>query len=164
MFWLLVFSYWIHLLSTVTWLGGLALMAVVAWPALRRGTLATNQWLSLQQRFMPWANASLVLLLITGFVQMTNDPNYNGFLAIDSLWAGAMLVKHIAYVGMVVIGAYVQFSLYPAVKRTRLLAEKRPKLASSEQEKLQVREVRLLRLNLVCAAAVLFFTAVATAV
>jgi uncharacterized membrane protein len=163
-FWILVISYWFHLLATVVWLGGLALMLLVAWPALRRGTLADNHWLALQQRFMPWANGSLIVLLITGFVQMTNDPNYTGFLQIDSLWAGAILIKHLAFGGMVLIGVYVQWSLYPAMDRLKLLGEKRPLLIQSEQEALTQREIQLLRLNLLCAAAVLFCTAVATAV
>ncbi|MFQ5399025.1 MAG: CopD family protein [Anaerolineae bacterium] len=163
MFWILVFSYWIHLLATVIWLGGLALMGLVAWPALRRGTLASNQWLALQQSFMPWANGSLLVLLITGFIQMTNDPNYTGFLAIDSLWAGAILIKHLAFGSMLLTGAYVQWSLYPAMARIRLLAEKRPQSAAGEQERLTRRERRLLTLNLLCAAAILLFTAIATA-
>ena len=139
-------------------------MLLVAWPALRRGTLADNHWLALQKRFMPWANGSLILLLITGFVQMTNDPNYHGFLTIDSLWAGAILVKHLAFGGMVVIGVYVQWVLYPAIDRLKLLGEKRPSLLQSELTTLSQREIRLLRLNLLCAVAVLFCTAVATAV
>jgi uncharacterized membrane protein len=163
-FWILVVSYWFHLLATVVWLGGLALMLLVAWPALRRGTLADNHWLALQQKFMPWANGSLIVLLITGFIQMTNDPNYTGFLQIDNLWAGAILIKHLAFGIMVVIGVYVQWSLYPAMDRLKLLGEKRPSLIQSEQEILTQRELQLLRLNLLCAAAVLFCTAVATAV
>ncbi len=127
-FWILAISYWIHLLATVMWLGGLALLALVAWPALRQQTLADNQWLALQKRFLPWANGSLVLLLITGFVQMTNDPNYNGFLVIDSLWAGAMLVKHLAFGGMVLVGGYMQWALYPGMERVSVLLESKPRL------------------------------------
>lgn len=163
-FWILAISYWIHLLATVVWLGGLALLALVAWPALRQETLAANQWLTLQKRFLPWANGSLVLLLITGFVQMTNDPNYNGFMVIDSLWTGAILVKHIAFGGMVLIGGYMQGSLYPAMERISTLLESKPRLAEAERETLQQKEIRLLRLNLACAGVVLLFTAVATAV
>ena len=92
-FWILAISYWIHLLATVVWLGGMALMAVVALPALRKGTLADNQWFDLQRPFLPWADVSLVLLLFTGFLQMTNDRNYNGFLAVDSVWAWAILLN-----------------------------------------------------------------------
>jgi uncharacterized membrane protein len=163
-FWILAISYWIHLLATVVWLGGMALMAVVALPALRKGTLADNQWFELQRRFLPWADVSLVLLLFTGFLQMTNDPNYNGFLAVDSVWAWAILLKHIAFIGMVILMAYVQFVLYPGMERLRLLGEKRPLLADTEQTKLNRREVLMLRLNLLCAGLVLLFTAVATAV
>ena len=163
-FWILATSYWIHLLTTVIWLGGMSLLALVAWPALRRGELADNQWLLLQQRFTPLANASLVLLLVTGFVQMTNDSNYNGFLIIDSLWSGALLIKHIAFIGMVLVGAYVQFSLHPALARTALLAESKPHLAEEEQRALAAREILLLRWNLGLALVVLLCTALATAV
>ena len=163
-FWVLVASYWIHLLATVVWLGGIALMALVAWPALRQGTLSANQWFQLQKRFLPWVNASFVILLITGFVQMTNDENYSGFLVLDSLWAWAILLKHVAYGVMVVLTVYLQFGLYPAMARTALLAEKRQETAASESERLARREVRYLRLNVIAAMTVLFCTAVATAV
>jgi hypothetical protein len=81
MFWILVLSYWIHLLSTVVWFGSLVLMGLAAWPARQKGVVADNSWLTLQKRLTPWANVSLILLLITGFVQMTNDANYSGFLS-----------------------------------------------------------------------------------
>ncbi len=163
-FWILVVSYWLHLIATVIWLGGMALIFLIAWPALRQGTLQSNNWLNLQQRFTPYANGSLLVLLITGFVQMTNDPNYNGFLVLDSLWAGAILLKHLAFLGMVLIGGYVQGFLHPAMSRVRLLAETRPGLAESEKEKMSRKEIQLLRFNLICALLVLFFTAIATAI
>ena len=164
MFWTLVFSYWIHLLATVVWFGSLVVMALSALPALQKGSVAANQWLGLQKQLTPWANISLVLLLITGFVQMTNDANYHGFLAIDSTWAWAMLVKHIAFGLLAVLTVYLQFGLYPAANRIALLAEKRPNLAQSEKEMLARREKQILWLNLVCAATILFCTATATAV
>ncbi len=163
-FWLLVFSYWIHLLSTVVWFAGLVLLALSAGLALQKGSLQANQWLILQKRLTPWANLSLMLLLITGFIQMTNDANYSGFLAIDSTWAWAMLVKHIAFVALAVVTVYLQFGLYPAVGRVSLLMEKRPQLAQTEQAKLAQREKQMLWLNVACAATILFCTAVATAV
>lgn len=163
-FWLLALSYWIHLLATALWLGGLALMGLVAWPALQQQTLAANHWLDLQKRFTPWVNGSLVILLVTGFVQMTNDANYDGFLRVDTLWAQAILIKHIGVVAMILIGGYIQWRLHPEMERVGLLAAKRPELAAEEQAAILQQENRLLRLNLLCAAAVLFFTAVATAV
>ena len=139
-------------------------MVFIAWPALQQGSLETNQWLNLQRRFLPWVNASLVILLITGFYQMTSDPNYTGFLNVDSTWAWAILLKHIAFGAMVIVTVVVQAYLYPAMSRLSLLAGKRPDLATAEREKLQRREIRLLRINLLCALTVLLFTAVATAI
>jgi hypothetical protein len=75
-----------------------------------------------------------------------------------------MLVKHIVFGLLAALTVYLQFSLYPAADRIALLAEKRPNLAQSEKEKLTKREKQVLWLNLACAAAILFCTAVATAV
>jgi uncharacterized membrane protein len=163
-FWVLAASYWVHLLATVVWLGGVATMAFIAWPALNRGAISANQWFQLQKRFLKWVNVALVLLLITGFIQMTNDENYQGFLVLDSTWAYAMILKHIAYGGMVAITAYLQFVLYPAMTRLALFTASQPEIAEAEQGKLTRREIRYLRLNVVCAMTVLLFTAIATAV
>lgn len=163
-FWILTLSYWIHLIATVIWLGGLMVMSLIAWPALKRQTLEQNQWIALQKQLTPWVNGSLVLLLITGFVQMTNDPNYTGFLNIDSLWAGALLIKHLAIFGMMGLAGYSQWVIHPNLARLSLLAQKRPKLALEEQTTLLQQEIQFLRLNLACAVIVLFFTAVATAI
>ena len=164
MFWVLAISYWIHLLATIIWLGSIVVTIFIAWPALQQGSLNANQWLKLQRRILPWINASLVILLVTGFYQVTNDPNYTGFLKVDSTWAWAILLKHIAYGAMVIVMVIVQAYLYPAISRLSLLAEKRPDLAAAEREKFQRQEIRLLRLNLLFAVVVLLFTAVATAV
>jgi len=163
-FWILTLSYWLHLLSTVVWLGGLTLMAVVGWPAVRRHLLESDQWALLLRRFTPWANASMIILWVTGFLQMTADPNYDGFLAVNSLWAQALLIKHIAVLGMMAFGIYAQMRIHPALARVALLEQQRPAVAQAEREKLAQKENRLLRLNLICAVTVLFFTAVATAI
>jgi hypothetical protein len=139
-------------------------MTLVAWPAVGNKILEVEQWVKLRQRTIPWSNASLVLLWVTGFVQMTGDANYEGFLALGSLWAKAILIKHVAVLGMMGFGVYIQWRLHPALARLVLVEKKHPESASKERDKLAKQEARLLRLNLVCAVAVLFFTAVATAV
>jgi hypothetical protein len=50
------------------------------------------------------------------------------------------------------------------MNRVGLLSAARPDLVAEEQAALTRQEIRLLRINLVCAAAVLLFTAIATAV
>lgn len=163
-FWILAFSYWIHLLATVIWLGGLAILALIALPALRQQTLERNQWVEFQKRLTPWINGSLILLLMTGFVQMTVDEHYKGFLIFDSLWAWALLVKHIIFIALAAVTIYLHWVVQPQMDRVLLLAQQRPKLAAAEQEQLQYREQRLLWTNLVLAVLILLFTAVMTAV
>ncbi len=162
--WILAASYWFHLLATVIWLGGLTTLALVAWPAWRAGTLTANQWLAFQQRLTPYANGSLVVLWVTGFIQMTNDAHYTGFLSVDSTWAWAILLKHLAVLGMMGIGVYWQWWVYPAMARRQLLAGKIKAADSAESTAHLRQEQRLLRLNLACAILVLLLTAIATAV
>jgi len=152
------------MLSTVIWLGGLVTMTIVAWPAVRQRILDTDQWVTLQKRFTPLANASLVLLWVTGFLQMTADPNYDGFLAVNSLWAQAILIKHVAVIGMMIFGIAIQWRIQPELSRLAILESIKPEIAAEKREQLARKEIRLLRLNLIFAAAVLFFTAVATAI
>ncbi len=163
-FWILSISYAIHLIATAVWLGGLATLVLIALPALRQSSLTHNQWLDLQKRLTPWINVSLILLLVTGFVQMTNDENYSGFIVFDSLWAWALLLKHIGFVGMALITAYLQFSLHPEMERTAVFLSQKPDLAATEQAVLHQREVRLLWLNAACALFILLCTAVMTAI
>ena len=90
--WLKAISLSVHLLATAVWVCGLGVMTLLSWPAFRQGQISENQWLTWQKRLIPWVNSSLLLLLISGFVQMTGDVNYQGFLVIDSIWAWSMLI------------------------------------------------------------------------
>ena len=159
--WLLALSYWIHLLTTIMWLGGLSTMGLIALPAWKQQSISDNQWLDLQKRMLPWVNGSMALLWISGFIQMTNSEHYSGFLVIDSTWAWAMVLKHVAVIVMTVVGLYVQLRIYPDMERLALLQSQQK---GQREKPLVEREIGLLRINLVCAVVVLFFTAVATAV
>lgn len=163
--WALALAYGFHLVATVTWVGGLALMALVVWPGARARLgpgPALGQFLNdVQRRFNPLAWTSLAVLVGTGLMQMTADPNYGGFLVIDNAWAIAILVKHVAVLGMVAIGAAMQWLIQPELTRLALReAHSRP---APELAALRRREVVLLWLNLACALLTLGCTAVATA-
>jgi uncharacterized membrane protein len=162
---LLALSYWLHMVATIVWVGGLAMMALVAWPGARKvlgpgpqlGALFSD-W---QKRFNPLAWLSLAVLIGTGLTQMTANKNYAGLLTIANPWAGAILAKHIAIAGMIAMGAYMNWSLQPALARLALL-EARGK-SVPEVETLRRREMVLTRLNLGCAILVLALTAIARA-
>jgi uncharacterized membrane protein len=165
--WALAASYWLHLIATVIWIGGLALMALVVWPGARAAlgpgpqlNALLRQW---QKRFTPLAWASLAVLTGTGLFQMAADPNYDGFLMITNAWAAAIVIKHLAVIGMVVIGAYMQFGLQPEIARVVLLQERGRAGGDVDLSPLRRRESMLTWLNLACALITLACTAIATA-
>ena len=162
---LLAISYFFHLIATVIWLGGLALFVILVWPEARR-VLSENPALyaflnRLRKRFYPLSNFSLIVLIITGLIQMSGDPNYDGMLNFSNDWSRLILLKHIAIIGMVACGLIVQMGITPALERLSLLIE-RGKGDPAEYERLRRREVRLTWANIACAILVLGFTAWAT--
>lgn len=163
---ILAISYFAHLIATVVWIGGLVTLTLFVWPETRR-VLADNPALfglltRIRKRFAPLTNFSLVVLVLTGFVQMSGDANYEGALTFDNEWSRVMLAKHIAIVGMVLCGLLLQYGVVPALERASLLRE-RGKGDAAEWERLRRREVWLTWLNVALGIAVLGFTAWATA-
>jgi uncharacterized membrane protein len=152
------------MLATVIWIGGLAILTVfvipVAQHALDKEAYFT-MLVKIQRRLNPLAWFSVVILLASGMLQMSANPNYQGFLSIDSLWAGAILVKHGLFGLMVFISGYITWGIIPALQRVvfkQTLGKETPEL-----ESLPDREVFLLRLNLILGILVLALTALARA-
>jgi len=164
--WGLVLAYWLHMLATVFWIGGLSALALIVLPAARntvRGAAYSAFLEQIEKRLQAVGWFSLAVLGLTGMFQMSANPNYGGFLAIDSLWASAILVKHIAIGGMVLLSGYVTWGITPQLRRMAML-EAAGKLADeSERTRLHRREELLLRLNLLASVIVLALTAVARA-
>lgn len=154
-------SYFFHLMATVVWLGGMALLVLVIWPVQRR----SPEWLPLldmiEKRFRPMANFSLLVLLMTGVVQTGADDNYGGMLDFSNDWSQAILGKHIAFIGMMAIVGFLQFGLEPALERAKLLASRGQAL--DDLNRLRERQRLLTRVNLGLSIVVLIFTAIATA-
>jgi uncharacterized membrane protein len=164
--WVLILSYWLHMIATVVWVGGLALMSLVVWPGAR-AVLGPGPELAgfirrLQQRFSPLAWGSLAVLTVTGLTQMAGSQNYTGLLHIDNPWAVAILLKHLSIGGMILIGLYLQLAVQPALARLALLEARGH--AAPGAEDLRRREAALTRLNLGCGLLVLGFTAIARVV
>lgn len=159
--WQLSIAYFIHLLATVTWIGGITLSALVILPVASQLLNDPHGLLLLdwQRRFTPLAITSLIALSVTGLMQMAANPNYGGLLAIDNTWALAILIKHIAFLLMVAITAYSAWSLHPQMARQALLiAKDKP---GDQFARLRQRQLLLNRLNLLCAVFVLIFTSIA---
>lgn len=161
---LLSISNFIHLVSTVVWIGGMLTFVIFVWPQSRRiiadPTLTQQLILQLQRRFRPIANFSLVLLLGTGMLQMGVNDNYEGVLQFTNTWSIAMLLKHIAFGGIVILSLLVHFGLSPAIERAVLLASQNK---PNELDALLQRESKLTWSFLGLAGIVLCCTAIATA-
>jgi uncharacterized membrane protein len=162
-YWALSLVYWLHMLATILWVGGLAAVVLLL-PAARR-SLEVDAFAGLlekiQRRLDPVGWLSLAVLVVTGLFQMSASPNYEGFLTIGNRWAAAILAKHLVILGMIGVSAYLTWGLLPAIRRNALLqARGQP---GPDRERLQQREIALLRLNLVLGVIVLGLTALARA-
>jgi uncharacterized membrane protein len=159
-------SFFLHLLATVAWIGGLVTLALVVQPVLNRLISDVKEQAQLleavQKRFQPIANLSLAVLILTGMVQTFTNPLYKGFLNFGNTWAQAILLKHIAVLGMIVVAGIITFSVQPALRRNALLLANG--LADDQQTvRLRTQQVRLTRINLVLSVIVLLCTAIASA-
>lgn len=160
--WALSIAYWLHMLATVTWIGGLVVLSLLVLPGARK-TLDARAYANLldevSHRLDPLGWFCILILLASGMIQMSANPNYQGFLSIQGLWAGAILVKHILFGMMVMISGYATWGLMPALRRAALLHVRGKE--SVNLVSLQQSSIRLMRLNLVLGVLVLLLTAVA---
>lgn len=160
--WALALIYWLHMLATIIWIGGLAAVVILILPTARSSLQASDFAAFLekvQRRLDPAGWLSLLILLGTGMFQMSASPSYQGFLAFNNRWAIAILIKHLVFLGMVAISAYLTWGLLPALRRSALLRAKEGSSINTAQ--LTRREIRLLRLNFILGVIILGLTALA---
>lgn len=162
--WLLAASFFLHMVATVVWIGGLFTMSLVVWPGLRRAINDDEAFgrvvEALHQRFRPLANISLAVLVLTGFVQMNANENYKGLLNFDNPWAQAIALKHVSIIGMIVVGVIMTFAVQPALRRNALLVAGGVG-DEHEAQRLRKRMNRLSRIDLILGVLVLGLTAAA---
>ena len=162
-YWALSLAYWLHMLATILWIGGLAAVVLLLPPAQRSLDAGTFAALleRVQRRLDPVGWMSLSVLIVSGLFQMSANPNYEGVLAIGNRWAAAILAKHLVFFGMIGVSAYMTWGVLPGIRRNALLRAHGG--AGPETERLQRREIALLRLNLALGVIVLGLTALARA-
>jgi uncharacterized membrane protein len=157
-------AYWLHMLATVVWLGGLAALALLVLPAARR-TLDSQNYTALlaqlQKRLQQVGWFSLAILSVTGMFQMSSSPSYQGFLAINNPWATAMLFKHGVIGVMIAAAAYMTWSVLPALQRLAILQAAGRPVSEEQGRRLHRHEQWVLNLNLALSVIVLLLTAIA---
>ncbi len=163
----LALSLFFHIGATVIWIGGILLVTFLVVPELNRvleDQPALYQLLRrLRKRFTPLGNLALAVLIVTGVLQMSSDPNYEGLLSFSNRWSQALLVKHILLIIMAAAGLILQLTVAPALERTSLLLE-RGVGDASEWRRLRGRERRLTLLIAALAVLILAASAWLTAI
>jgi uncharacterized membrane protein len=155
-------AYAMHMLATVIWIGGLLFQALFLLPALKNlntPSVSIELLERLRTRFQPAAWLSLAILIGSGLIQMSANPNYEGLLALRNLWSQAIFLKHLAFGLMILLAAYQSFILYPALTR-ELLRQKRENGPGPESSGARL-EGRFLRTNLLLSLLILLLTAIA---
>jgi uncharacterized membrane protein len=162
--WALSLAYWLHMLATVAWIGGLVSLSLLVLPAARQA-LDDQAYAGLigklRRRLDPLGWACLIALAATGLFQMSANPNYQGILAVDNLWAVAILIKHLVFLVMIGVSAFMTWGVMPRLQRAALLASRGQE--TPEARRWQQQEKLLLWLNLVLGVLVLGLTALARA-
>jgi uncharacterized membrane protein len=165
--WALSLAYWLHMLATVVWIGALVTLALVVLPAAQRSlTAQANADLigQIQRRIDPLAWFSLLVLAGTGMLQMSVNPNYQGFLAVENPWAVAIFIKHMVFLVMVAASIYMTWGVLPQLRRLALRQARSQSAETTPQvNKWTRREVWILRINLALGVIVLGMTALARA-
>lgn len=165
--WALSLSYWIHMIATVIWLGGLISITFVILPFIQKKMTGEEkeQLLSNLQNYLnPLGWLCLFILVGTGLFQMSAHPSYQGFLAIDNDWSVALFIKHIFIVFMVIAMGYLTWFVLPGLKRIALKQKLGKEIDHFEVLRYRNQEILILRTNSILAILVLIFTAWARSV
>ncbi|MCY4070829.1 MAG: CopD family protein [Chloroflexi bacterium] len=142
----LAISLFFHILATVVWIGGILLITFLVIPQVNNvleDQTALHQILfRIRGRFAQVSNLALAVLIVTGLLQMTADPNYGGLLRLHNQWSRVLLLKHLLIAIMAILGLALQWSVAPALERVGLLLQ-HGKDGDSEWRRLRRSERRL---------------------
>ena len=102
---------WVHLLGTVTWIGGTIFYVMILTPSLKvlEPPHAGKLMGALVKRYAGFAWGAIILLIVTGIL-ITAGRNITLFSGTSGMLLG---IKHIFVACMVVIGAIVGFVIGP---------------------------------------------------
>ena len=159
---ILAASYLLHMIATVVWIGGIVFMALILTPAIQDTPESGRVLSAIGRRFGPLAGLSLIVMIVTGMVQLTASTHYAGFLNIANTWAKAILIKHMAVGGMIATVLYMNLVIQPDIRRAAMLLSA-GKGRPEEAAVLTRRRARAARINLALAMVVLLLTAIARA-
>jgi len=151
---ILVTFYWIHLVATILWIGGISFILFIAIPSSKQalGTEAGKLMSEIAKRFTPLANLSIALLIISGiFLQVLSRKFSWEISYLENSVTMTLIIKHILVFGMIAIHFYRGLLLVPKIKRTVLDVKKAT---------LQKLSINLVKVNFVLGLIVLLLSGI----
>ncbi len=154
---ILAIFYWLHLLATVIWIGGIAFILLVAVPSAKQvlGTEAGKLMGEISKRFTPLANYSIIFLIVTGIALTGFNKQFSGIGIFENNWTSVLIMKHTLVIGMVVVHFYRGLVLSPKIGRTEIPTEKKS---------LQKISLNLVKVNFFFGILVLLLSAISSVV
>jgi len=123
---LIIACYWIHLVATVIWIGGITFIIFIAIPSSKQVLGAESGKLmgEISKRFTPLANYSIILLFVSGIVLAGLNKQFSGVRVLESNWTMALILKLVLFFSMTAIHFYRGLVLAPKIMRTATQTEK----------------------------------------
>ncbi|MEK6777444.1 MAG: CopD family protein [bacterium] len=123
---ILTACYWIHLMATVIWVGGIIFILIIAIPSSKQvlGAEAGKLMGEISKRFTPLANYSIILLVVTGVFLAGLNKEFSGIRVLENNWTTTLTLKLILVFSMVSIHFYRGLILAPKIMRKESAAEK----------------------------------------
>ena len=123
---LIIACYWIHLVATVLWIGGIIFIIFIVIPSSGQVLGAESGKLmgEISKRFTPLANYSIILLFVSGIVLAGLNNQFSGVRILESNWTMALILKLVLFFSMTAIHFYRGLVLAPKMMRTTTQTEK----------------------------------------
>jgi len=151
---LLIIATAIHLFAAVVWIGGIFFILFVALPSAKRIFEQPGPLMgALSKRFVPLANISILLILVTGILMSLSSHTPSEIASLNSIWSQTLSLKIIIALIMIVIHFYRGLILLPRI--TKLTSEG---VHSEQVSRLQRLSLNLVKVNLLFGATVLLIT------
>jgi uncharacterized membrane protein len=153
---LMIVSAAIHLFAAVVWIGGIFFILFVALPSARKILEQPSPLMgALSKRFVPLANISILLILVTGILMSLSSHTLSEIASLNSIWSQTLSFKIIIALIMTVIHFYRGLLLTPRI--AKLTSEG---IDVAQVSRLQRLSLNLVKVNLLFGATVLLISGV----
>ena len=148
---ILITCYWLHLIATVIWVGGITFILFIAIPSSKQvlGAESAKLMGDISKRFTPLANYSIMFLVITGIVLAGLNKQFSGIRGFENNWTTALILKFILVFSMAAIHFYRGLVLSPKITRT---------VSETEKAGLQKLSLNLVKVNFTLGLSVLLLS------